>query len=147
MTDSPIFYFDRNFGTGLPESLAALKLRVVHHHMAKAKLGMSCSSRTEPLFGPKCPDDEWLTFVGQRGWIAFSHDQKFHKPGYEVELAAIKEYRVACFYLWGANNKLHEKARCFLRAYDAIVETVAKQQRPFIYSIDQHGKLAEVRLP
>lgn len=108
---------------------------------------MKCKSRTEPLFQPKAGDDEWLSYVGQQGWIAFSHDQKFHKPGFENELAAIKQFNVACFYLWGANNKPHEKARCFLRAYDAIVDTVAKTKRPFIYSVNQQGKLTEVPLP
>jgi hypothetical protein len=141
------FYFDRNFGRSLPEALALLKLRVVHHHSPKARLGMKCSSDSEPLFLPRAPDDEWLAFVGQRGWIAFSHDQKFHKPGYEVELAALKQHNVACFYLWGANHKPHEKARCFLRAYEAILETVATVKPPFIYSIDQHGKLSQIPLP
>lgn len=140
------FYFDRNFGKGLPTSLLALKLKVVHHHAHKADLGMSCKSRKEQLFGPETPDDEWLQYVGKKGWIAFSHDEKFHLPGYENEMAAIKQFGVGCFYLWGANARCHEKALCFLKAYDQIVKVVETTPRPFIYRIDKNGKLSKVAI-
>jgi hypothetical protein len=138
------FYFDRNFGRGLPESLSCLRLKVVHHHTPKALLNMPCRNRKDPLFLPNASDDEWLSFVGQKGWVAFSHDKKFHKPGYELELAALKQFNVACFYLWGAKARPHEKARCFLRAYDKIVHAVQTTQRPFIYNVDEAGKLLRV---
>lgn len=141
------FYFDRNFGKGLPTALLALKLKVVHHHAKKAELGISCRNRKEQLFKPDTDDDEWLRYVGEKGWIAFSHDEKFHLPGYENEMAAIKQFGVGCFYLWGANAKCHDKALCFLRAYDQIVHAVNTTPKPFIYKIDKSGKLSKVAIP
>jgi hypothetical protein len=138
------FYFDRNFGNRLPNALASLQLNVVHHHSRKADLGMPCRGRKELLFADSVKDDHWLEFVGRKSWIAFSHDEKFHKPGYEVELAAIKQFKVGCFYLWGANAVCREKALCFLKAYDKIVELVASTPRPFIYRIDLNGLISKV---
>lgn len=105
---------------------------------------MPCKGRKELLFGDDVHDDTWLEFVGRKGWIAFSHDEKFHKPGYETEMAAIKQFNVGCFYLWGANAVCREKALCFLKAYDKILDLVASTPRPFIYRIDQHGGIVKV---
>ena len=48
-------------------------------------------------FPQEMPDDEWLAIAGQRKWIVFSHDRKFHDESPSIE--AIKQHRVACFYL------------------------------------------------
>lgn len=108
---------------------------------------LPCKSRKEPLFSEKTSDDEWLGYVGQRGWIAFSHDAKFHLPGYEIEMQAIKQFNVGCFYLWGASAIRRKKALCFLRAYDRIVEAVATTPKPFIYRINEKGLLSKVKIP
>lgn len=140
-------YFDRNFGRGLPESLGKLGLKVVHHHTEKRLLGLPCRKRTEPLFPPEEADDSWLSVVGKNGWTVFTQDQKFHKPGYESEMLAIRQYSVGCFYLWGATALRHEKALCFLKSYKRIVEAIAATPKPFIYQIDKSGKLTWVPLP
>lgn len=108
---------------------------------------MSNRSRKEPLFPPDEADDSWLAFVGKKGWTVFSHDEKFHKPGYESEISAIKQYQIGCFYLWGANAQNYEKARCFLKAYERIVDAIAGTPKPFIYRIEKSGKLVKVKIP
>ena len=115
--------------------------------MPKALLRLPHSTRKEPLFGPGAQDDEWLSYVGQQGWIAFSHDGKFHLPGYENELAAIKQFSVGCFYLWGANHLRWQKALCFLRAYERIVDAARITPKPFIYQVTEKGTLKKVKLP
>ena len=129
----------------MPESLAALRLNVIHHHTPKALLAMRCKNRKEPLFPPGEPDDAWLEYVGKKKWIVFSHDEKFHKR--ETELSAIKQFDVGCFYLWGASAKNYEKARCFLLAYERILKAIAETPRPFIYKIDKQGKLSKIAIP
>jgi hypothetical protein len=74
-------------------------------------------------FPATTPDDKWLSEVGRRGWLVFSHDRKFHLL--PAELSAIKQHDVGCFYLWGANAKTWDKARVFARAFDSIVEIAA----------------------
>jgi hypothetical protein len=88
------------------------------------------------------PDDEWLAIIGQRGWIAVSHDRKWHAS--ESELAAIKEHNVGCFYLWGAEAVSWEKMRAFARGYDNIMHASKTIKRPFIFDVSKFGKLMPV---
>jgi hypothetical protein len=141
-------YFDRNCGRRLPEALALLGLqeRIVHHHTPKAQLAMRAKNQTEPLFPPEIEDDKWLSEIGQRGWIAFSHDRKFHKPGYEAELAALVTHSVGCFYLPGGSLRRHEKALVFLRAYSKIVQLAKSTPKPFIFSVAKNGKINQINI-
>jgi hypothetical protein len=139
-------YFDKNVGTKLPEALELLKLSVAWHAMKQSKLGVTGPKHDAPLFQPKEQDDVWLADVGARDWIVFSHDRKFHKPGFEAELAAIKLHKVACFYLWGGSAKKFEKAQCFFKAYDRIMTTVANVPRPFIFDVQKNGRLKKVQI-
>ena len=108
---------------------------------------MPCKNHKDTLFTPKTEDDEWLGYVGQQGWIAFSHDAKFHLPGYEIEMQAIKQFNVGCFYLWGASALRWQKALCFLRAHARIIEAIANTPKPFIYRINEKGLLSKVKIP
>lgn len=140
-------YFDKNIGTKLPGVLEQLDLDVAWHMMKQAKLGITGPAHNDPLFTQEAADDEWLADVGKRGWIVFSHDRKFHKFGFESELSAIKQYDVGCFYLWGANAKKYEKAQCFFRAYDRIIEAIENTPRPFIFDVQKNGRLKKVKIP
>jgi PIN like domain len=85
------FYFDRCFGKRFPEALAhaGIPQKVEYQH------GKSNN------FSQSMPDDAWLEICGKNGWIVFSHDQKFHSI--TTEATAIKQHKVGCFYLPGAN--------------------------------------------
>ncbi|KRB73484.1 hypothetical protein ASE07_06425 [Noviherbaspirillum sp. Root189] len=100
--------------------------------------------KSEPLFPHNASDDQWLEFVGSRDWIVFSQDRKFHKAGYENEMFAIKQFKVGCFYLWGADAQTHEKAQVFLKAYDKILHAIQTTPRPFIYDVTKSGRLVKV---
>jgi hypothetical protein len=139
-------YFDKNVGSRLPEALASFDLDVAWHTMKKSKLGVTGPTCNELLFAPEAPDDLWLADVGKRGWIVVSHDRKFHKAGFEIELAAIKAHEVGCFYLWGASAKKHEKAQCFFKAYDRIMHAAENTPRPFIFDVQKNGRLKQVNI-
>jgi hypothetical protein len=143
MAEPVTFFFDKNCGSRLPEALKILRIPTLQPATQRWKAGMA-GDREAPLFTPECPDDEWLPVVGGKGWIVVSHDEKFHKPGYESELNAIKQYSVGCFYLWGANAPAYEKARCFLKAYEKVVLTSQSTPKPFIFSVDKHAHLARI---
>lgn len=90
------------------------------------------------------PDDEWLAICGQRGWIAFTHDRKFHSI--EVEAAAILQHGVASFALCGANDKTFDKLRYFVKAYPRLLKMYAAEKPPYFYRIDAYGRFQRVEL-
>ena len=129
---SPMLFFDRDVGVALPRALGVLKLptRVEHHQY-------------------HCPidalDDDWMPRVGSMGWFLIGHDSRHHQE--ESALLAIKQYSMGCFYLWGAEALRWEKLRCFLRAYENIIEAAARTPRPFIYRVTEKGRLISVTIP
>ena len=79
-----VFFTDRDLGKRFPDILAAAGLSVQRH---------------SDLFEPDCSDEEWLRAVGERGWIAVSHDRRIrYKPN---ELDAVVRHRVALLVVIG----------------------------------------------
>jgi hypothetical protein len=129
-----IWFFDRSVGVVVPQLLQWKSLRFpirVRYH--------------EELFAINEQDDVWLSQVGQWGWTVIGHDSSYHqKPN---ELSAIKQYKIGCFYLWGAEATRWEKLRCLVRAYDRIIEAEANTSRPFIYRVARIGRLKPIDVP
>lgn len=127
-----IMFFDRSVGITIPLVLRKLRLPVrVEFHQGH--------------FPSDAPDDAWLPVVGQWGWTVIGHDTKYHLTS--NELAALKQYSVGCFYLWGANASKWEKMRVFAFAYRRIVAAEGSTPKPFIYRVDRRGLLKPVDLP
>lgn len=148
--DPLVFYFDVNVGKRLPEAMSFLcpkKVTNVFHHNTNRKLLRLPIGRHKSLFKDGEYDDVWLSFVGERNWIVFTQDEKFHKAGYETELSAIKQFNIGCFYMWGACALPGEKALVLLRAMDAIIKAIETTKRPFIYKITKQGKLIPINIP
>ena len=127
-----ILFFDRSIGTIVPQVLVRLKIPVqVEWH--------------EKHFRYDEFDDVWLPVVGQKGWIVIGHDKKYHlMPN---ELMAIKQHKIGCFYLWGAEAIRWEKMRIFALAYERILKVVAGTKKPFIFDIDKRGALRPLSIP
>ena len=128
---SPVLFFDRDVGTALPKALDVLRLptRVEYH---------------QSQFPIEAQDDTWIPVVGAQGWTLIGHDSRHHQE--EAELQAIKQYEIGCFYLWGAEALRWEKMRCFLRAYERILEAARGTPRPFIYRVTEKGRLTSVTI-
>jgi PIN like domain len=124
-------YFDRCFGSSLPESIRTAKpaFAVQYQH----------DKRGTHRFKETTADDEWLSVVGEKGWIVFSHDRKFHQI--EAECAAIKHHKIGCFYLWGSRARTWDKLRCFMKAHDKIMHAIENTPRPFVCEITESGRL------
>lgn len=124
------FYFDRNFGRRFPEALrrASPPFTVEFHHSQQSQ------------FAHNTTDDKWLAVVGQRGWVVFSHDQKFHEI--LPEISAIKQHGIGCFYLWGAETVVWEKLCFFVAVAPKIISLASAIDRPFIYRVTK-AKLFE----
>jgi hypothetical protein len=147
----PSFYFDRNVGCRFPEALRVLKLDkvsdVYYHHIKRKYIGRDFSHPETGLFKDSESDDSWLQFVGNRGWIVFTQDRKFHKAGFENEISAIKQFNVGCFYLWGSRDTSEKKATVFLKALDRIRYAIANTQKPYIYDVSKSGQLTPIKIP
>lgn len=89
-------------------------------------------------------DDVWLAEVGKRKWYVVSHDRKFLK--YESEKAAIMQFTVGCFILWGAEETRWAKMQCFARGYEGMMRVIESKKRPFVYWVDRRGHLREVTI-
>lgn len=146
--DPLTFYFDRNIGVRLPEALRLLGLKnVVHHNTPRKQIQAKGTSSQTKLFADNEPDDSWLKFVGEKRWIVFTQDRKFHRAGYENEMSAIKQFDVGCFYLWGAEAQTWDKMRAFCRAFDGIVKAAEETKRPFIFDVSKMGRLSSIAIP
>ena len=127
----PVLFFDRDVGIALPQALALLRL----------------PTRVEYLqnhFPADSQDDQWMPVVGARGWILIGHDRMHHRR--HPESSAIHQYEMGCFYLWGAQALRWEKMRCFLNAYERILDAIATTPKPFIYRINPAGRLEPVTI-
>jgi hypothetical protein len=91
------------------------------------------------------PDDLWLELCGKNGWVAFSHDDKFHSI--EVEAAAIRQHSVAAFTIWGAQLPTWDKLCTFVRAFPKIRGIVRNEKPPYLYRLRPNARLYKVRLP
>jgi hypothetical protein len=131
----PTFYFDRCFGKRFPEALERAKppFPVEYQHSKRLKLRQNLA------------DDEWLKMCGERGWVAFSHDRKFH--AIEVEALAIKQHSVASFCLSGANNPTWDKLCHFVKALPKIMAIVEAETPPYLYRVHITSRIEKVELP
>lgn len=143
----PILYFDRSVGRSIPEALRILGLNTVHHHTRRSLLGLKETSTLKSLFAQNEKDDVWLEYVGQKGWIVFTQDRKFHRAGFENELSAIKQFNVGCFYIWGAEANKWQKMVALCRGLDAMIAAAATTPKPFIFDAQRTGKLIQVPIP
>lgn len=94
-------------------------------------------------FADEMPDDEWLTIVGKKGWIVLSHDAKFHREAPALE--AIRQHKVACFYLWGAQVPVWNKVGHLTAVYPKIRNVTNREKRPYIYRATENNRLLLVR--
>lgn len=143
----PTLYFDRNIGWRVPEALKLLGLNTIHHHTRRKLLGLKETTKLKTLFVQEEKDDVWLQYVGQRGWLVFTQDRKFHRAGFENELSAIKQFNVGCFYVWGAQATKWEKMVALCKGLDAMIAIAASTPKPFIFDAQKTGKLIQVPIP
>ncbi|MCP3958709.1 MAG: hypothetical protein GY719_12720 [bacterium] len=85
-------------------------------------------------FGPTTPDEEWLAFAGERGWVALSRDKRIRRRS--AQTRALMEARVRAFMLVG--NATHpELARNIVRTIHRIKRFLRRHREPFIAKISR----------
>ena len=87
----------------------------------------------------------WMARVGALGWTLIGHDSRHHLE--KAELAAIKQYDIGCFYVWGAEAPRWQKMLCLLRSYERVLKAIESAPRPFIYRVEKAGHIKSVLIP
>ena len=95
-------------------------------------------------FAQDSKDDEWMPEVGKRGWTLIGHDGQHHLVA--AERSAILDYRIGCFYLWGNSARLWQKMRCFLRAFEGVLEAAQDTDPPFVFQVKETGRLVAIEV-
>lgn len=114
---SLVYFTDRDLGNRFPQILSDGGLVVERHR---------------DHFPPDCPDEEWLRVVGERRWIAVSHDSRIrYKPN---ELAAVVQHRVTLLVLVG-KSKHADLAANFVATERRIAAFLADQTPPLIAKV------------
>jgi hypothetical protein len=88
-------------------------------------------------------DEEWLRFVGQKGWIAITKDKRIRYRGPALEV--IRKEKVKLFVLSKGNLTGLEMAEIIKRATPRIKTFIAKHEPPFIAIITKSGKLVKAK--
>jgi len=128
--ESLILYFDRCLGKGVPEALVKLTCPFqVKWHQGEG-------------FAQALEDDKWLHEVGAKGWVVISHDAKWHKEPLAME--AIKQHKIKCFYLYGANSQMFFKIGALAHNWKKVRAKVTSENGPFIYRISVHNRLSKL---
>lgn len=123
----PVFFTDRDLGRSVAAALIAAGLRVEPYHVH---------------FAPdNVPDREWLRFVGERGWIALSHNKNIR---YERdELDDLMTHGVKAFFIVGRGP--HSAfAETIVQNIHRIERLIRKHDEPFAAKVYQGRKDVEI---
>ena len=112
-----VYFTDRDLGKRFPEILRAGGLTVERHG---------------DHFAHDTPDDAWLEEVGNRGWIALTHDRRIrYKPN---ERDAVIRHGVPLLVVVGA-APFQDLAEAFVTTLPRVEEFLAGHKPPFIAKV------------
>lgn len=109
-----VFFTDRDLGIRFPQILSAAGLAVEPH---------------KDHFAHDCDDEVWLQAIGERGWVALTHDRRIrYKPN---ELRAVVRHGVALLVIIG-DAPYPDLAHNFVATLPRIERFLARTTPPFI---------------
>jgi hypothetical protein len=116
------FFFDNNVSKKIVEGLKAFGEEVVH---------------LQDKFPEDSADIEWLQYVGEKGFVLITRDERVRRN--PAEIAAIKKFRVATFFLGGSHLDRCRLIQQVVRNWPRIKELSGRTQPPFAYRIPPTG--------
>jgi len=112
-----VYFTDRDLGLGFPGILSAAGLAVERHR---------------DHFAADCADETWLETVGNRGWVALTHDQNIrYRPN---EKAAVVRHGVRLLVIVG-DAPYAQLAESFVATLPRIERFLARHSAPFIAKV------------
>jgi hypothetical protein len=109
-----VYFTDRNLGQRFPDILEAAGMKVERHRRH---------------FADNAPDEEWITDVAARGWVAVSHDKAISRRPNERQ--AVMDARLALLIVVGA-APFPELAANFVATRTRIDAFVRRHSPPFV---------------
>lgn len=126
---SPVFFTDRDLGTHFPAVLSAAGLTVERHR---------------DHFPHDCVDETWLRVIGERNWIAVTHDRHIRYKANELD--AVVRHRVGLLVVVGKARYV-ELAQHFVRTAPRIDAFLRRHSPPFIAKVYRPAPRELVRNP
>ena len=92
------------------------------------------------FFQEDAPDDEWLHWAGEQGWLVLTKDKRirYRRP----EFAAVKQARVRLFVLTAGQITAVEMADIFVKARKKMERLAIKHDEPFIARVTKAGNVS-----
>lgn len=90
------------------------------------------------------PDEDWISLVGRKGWIALTKDKNIRYR--YAELAAVKEHHARVIVIRAKNLTGAEMAVLVVRYNLKIQKYAADNSPPFVAGLDRRGKLSRYDL-
>ena len=88
-------------------------------------------------FGQACPDEEWLTEVGSRGWVVLTKDQQIRHR--RLQRLAVAESNVRVFVLVSGDLAGEQMATAFVKALKAMQRFALAHDPPVIAKVYRDG--------
>ncbi len=124
-----VFFTDRDLGAQFPAILAAAGLTVERHG---------------DHFAHNCDDEVWLRAIGQRRWVALTHDRRIrYKPN---ERSAVMRHNVALLVIIG-DAPYPDLAHAFVATLPRIEKFLARTRPPFIAKVYRPAAKEVARKP
>jgi hypothetical protein len=123
-----ILLCDEDVGTRVPRALKLVGLKVIP--MDKCRFGLGAD------------DVQWLTGVGESGWLAFSCNKKM--LDIPVERDAIIRERVGIVFLTSGQEYLPQVLRLLLNKWEWLEHIDQTTPRPFAYYLYPYGRVKKV---
>lgn len=109
-----VYFTDRDLGKQFPDILRVGGLTVERH---------------ADHFLPDTPDEVWLKEIGERGWIALTHDHRTrYKPN---ERDAVMRHGVALLVIVGT-APFPDLAQAFVNTISRIEQSLRRHEPPFV---------------
>ncbi|QDU87491.1 hypothetical protein Pla175_08530 [Pirellulimonas nuda] len=124
----PIFFIDQSIGA-----------KVLHH--ALMRLGARVRIH-DHHFGQGTPDEEWLSKVGEKGWVVLTQDE--HILTRPIEVEALFRANTHVFVLRGKNLNGQEIADAFCKALPDMTALASAKQPPFLARVTRDGTIAAI---
>jgi hypothetical protein len=118
-----VFFIDRSLGQKIiAENLrqGGVTVEIHNHHFSQNAL-----------------DEDWLSEVGERGWIVLTKDDRIrYRP---AALEAYRRNKVRVFIFGSGEMKAQEMADAFIKALPRISRVVRNNPAPFFARISRIG--------
>ena|ERR1700719_1536933 len=116
----PVFFTDRDLGLSVP---AALRIG-----------GQRIEAYADHFASDHVADGEWLRLVGERGWVALTHNKRIRWE--RDELSDLMTHRVRAFFIIGKGPH-PALAAAVLRNINKVKRLIRDQPAPFAARIYQ----------